>query len=83
MVSLKFSLMNISDSTAFYIVCLAGPVMIQFENPVLSVQEGDGVVEVCAQIIIPVGATLGRDIAVPFVGSSGQHASMCFCFYTL
>ena len=45
-------------------------------------QEGDGVVEVCAQIIIPVGVTLGCDITVPFVGSSGQHASMSPYFYT-
>ena len=59
-----------------YIVSIAGTVMIEFENPVLSVQEGDGVVEVCAQIIIPVGATLGCDITVLFVGSSGQYASM-------
>ena len=66
-----------------YVVSIAGTVMIEFENPVLSVQEGDGVVEVCAQIIIPVGATLGCDITVPFFGSSGQYASMSACHNTL
>ena len=64
-------------------ICFAGTVMIQFENPVLSVQEGDGVVEVCVQIIIPVGATLGCDITVPFVANSGQHTSMSPCHNVL
>ena len=45
-------------------------------NPALTVMEGDGTVQVCAELDLPNGKHLGSDIEIIFMDSSGSLTSM-------
>ena len=62
-----------------FVVCVTGPATVQFQNPTLTTQEGVPTLQVCVQLNLPAGTTLGCDLIVPLVGNSGQRASMSLC----
>ena len=47
-----------------------------FVAPAMTVMEGDGIVEVCAEIVAPSERVLGRNVTVALQVNIGRHISM-------
>ena len=62
-----------------FVVCVSAAATVQFQTTTLSVQEDTGSLQVCVQLNLSAGTTLGCDLIIPLVGNSGQRASMSLC----
>ena len=60
-----------------------GGIIISFLNTAVTVMEGDGVINVCIELLISSDKTLGTDIWLPLTTSDIGTASKCSAFCAL